>query len=161
MIELQPVTDQNLIEVLGLEVSEEQDDFVASNVFTLAEAYVALTTGEFVPMPYAIRAGEELVGFVALAYVAVGSPSASGRTTGSYEMYRFMIDKRFQGNGFGRAALAAAIELLRSQPLGTATHIETSFVPGNEVARHLYAALGFEETGEQDEDGELIAVLPL
>lgn len=159
MIELQPVTKENFIDLLGLEVAEDQDDFVASNVFTLAEAYVALTTGEFVPMPYAIRQGDELVGFIGMAYVAAGLPSASGRTTGSYEIYRFMIDKRFQGKGLGRAALAAAIDLLTTQPLGAATHVETSFVPGNEVARHLYLSLGFEETGERDDDGELIAVL--
>lgn len=161
MLELHTIDNDNFAAVLRLEVADGQDEFVASNLYTLAEAYVALTTGEFVPMPYAISEDGTLVGFMGMAYVPVGAPSASGRRTGSYEMYRFMIDKQFQGRGLGRTALGKAIQLLRSQPLGPATHIETSFVPGNEVARHLYLALGFTETGETDEDGELIAVLTL
>src|SRR5690606_32205417 len=125
------------------------------------EAYVALTTGEFVPLPYAITDGETVVGFIGMAYLPADSAGNGGRENGKYEMYRFMIDKRHQGKGYGRAALKAAIELLRTKPLGEATQVETSFVPGNDVARRLYTSLGFVETGEADEDGELIAVLSL
>jgi len=148
MVELRKITAENLNACLKLEVADGQDEFVASNSYTLAEAYVALVNGEFIPMPYAIYEGDTMVGFIGMAK----TPPASGTEIGYYEMYRFMIDKHYQGRGLGRAALAQAIELLETQPLGQGTHIATSFVPGNDVAKRLYASLGFVETGELDDD---------
>lgn len=49
MLELHTIDNDNFAAVLRLEVADGQDEFVASNLYTLAEAYVALTTGEFVP----------------------------------------------------------------------------------------------------------------
>lgn len=159
MIELRRITDDNFRECIKLELAEGQERFVAPNEYTLAEAYVALTNDEFVPMPYAIYADDVMVGFIAMAYQSAaddGPRSADGGSIGFYEMYRFMIDRRFQGKGFGRAALALAIDLLKTQPHGPGSHIATSFVPGNDVAQRLYASLGFVETGEYDDD-ELVA----
>ncbi|HLU83278.1 MAG TPA: GNAT family N-acetyltransferase [Trueperaceae bacterium] len=160
MVELRRITDDNFREVIALELAEGQDKFVAPNIYTLAEAYVSLTDDFNIPMLYAIYDDDAMVGFIAMAYErptgddAEGEPE--GKALGSYAMYRFMIDRRHQGRGFGRAALAQAIELLRTQPHGPASHIATSFVPGNDVAQRLYTSLGFVETGELDGD-ELVA----
>jgi len=99
MIELHPIDDDSFGKVIELELVEGQEAFVAPNVYTLAEAYVALTTGEFVPLPYAITDGETVVGFIGMAYLPADSASNGGRENGKYEMYRFMIDKRHQGKG--------------------------------------------------------------
>lgn len=135
-----------------MELAEGQDTFVAPNEYTLAEAYVMLTNDECIPMPFAIYHGDEMVGFIAMAY----QRGAVGASTGFYEMYRFMIDRRQQGKGYGRAALSRAIEYLKTLPHGPGSHIATSFVPGNDVAKDLYVSLGFVETGEYDGD-ELVA----
>ncbi|MCC6312084.1 MAG: GNAT family N-acetyltransferase, partial [Trueperaceae bacterium] len=49
---------------------------------------------------------------------------------------------------------------LRTKPLGPGSHVATSFVPGNDIAKALYLQLGFRETGELDGD-EIVAVMPL
>jgi len=152
MVELRKVTADNFRDVIKLQLAEGQDQFVAPNIYTLAEAYVALSNDTDVPMMYAIFDDAELVGFIGMAYTR----PKDGSALGVYEMYRFMIDKRYQGKGFGRAALTKAIELLETRPHGPASHIVTSFVPGNDVAKGLYLSLGFVETGELDEE-ELVA----
>lgn len=164
MVELRRITDDNFREVIALELAEGQDKFVAPNIYTLAEAYVSLTDGDTIPMLYAIYNDDAMVGFIAMAYErpteggteVEAEGEAEGKALGSYAMYRFMIDRRHQGKGLGRAALAQAIELLSTQPHGAAGHIATSFVPGNDVAKRLYTSLGFVETGEFDGD-ELVA----
>ncbi len=154
MIELRQITFDDFSQCIKLELAEGQQTFVAPNIYTLAEAYVALTTDHFHPMPYAIYSDGELVGMIAMCY------QRGTAEMGHYEMYRFMIDKRHQGKGYGRAALSQAIALLRSQPHGPGSHIATSFVPGNDVAKDLYLSLGFVETGEVEDD-ELVARLEL
>lgn len=152
MVELRRITDDNFRAVIDLELAEGQDTFVAPNVYTLAEAFVAVSDDANIPMPFAIYADDVLVGFIAMAYTR----PQGGETLGDYEMYRFMVDRRHQGKGYGRAALAQAIAFLATQPHGPASHIATSFVPGNDVAKALYLSLGFVETGELDGD-ELVA----
>jgi diamine N-acetyltransferase len=68
-----------------------------------------------------------------------------------------MIDKHHQGKGYGKAAMQEMITLVReSDP--AAKGISLSYVPTNEVARKLYASVGFRETGEKWGD-ETIASL--
>lgn len=46
MIELRKITDDNFQECINLEPKEEQKNYVASNISSLAEAYVALANNE-------------------------------------------------------------------------------------------------------------------
>jgi diamine N-acetyltransferase len=71
-----------------------------------------------------------------------------------------MIDKRYQGRGYGREAMKLALDFIRTWPCGKAEFCWISYEPENEIARKLYASLGFEETGEMDGD-EIVAVLKL
>jgi diamine N-acetyltransferase len=71
---------------------------------------------------------------------------------------RLMIAHDQQGKGYGRAAMHAAIALLKTMPNCTSIYI--SFVPENETARKLYASLGFVDTGKID-DGEVVYRLDL
>ena len=71
-----------------------------------------------------------------------------------------MIDKRYQGRGYGKEALKLAIDFIRTWPCGKAEYCWISYEPENEVAKKLYASLGFEETGEMCGD-EIVAVLKL
>lgn len=152
MVELRKVTDDNFRLVIELELADGQDRFVAPNIYTLAEAYVAVTDDYNVPMMYAITDEDAVVGFIGMAY----ERPKDGQQLGKYEMYRFMVDRRHQGKGIGRAALSRALELLETRPHGPASHVATSFVPGNDVAKALYVSLGFVETGEMDGD-EVVA----
>ena len=53
-----------------------------------------------------------------------------------------------------------ALDFIRTWPCGKAEFCWISYEPENEIARKLYASLGFEETGEMDGD-EIVAVLKL
>ena len=71
-----------------------------------------------------------------------------------------MIDKAYQGRGYGREAVRLALEFIRTFPCGKADRCWLSYEPENDAARRLYASFGFRETGETDGE-EVIAVLEL
>ena len=68
------------------------------------------------------------------------------------------IDQRWQGQGYGKAAVQAALDLLAS--VHGCRHFVLAYKPANTVARHLYQTLGFVETDEWM-DGEVVARLRL
>jgi len=70
-----------------------------------------------------------------------------------YCVARLMIDERYQGKGYGRAAMVEAIRRMRAEP--DCQEIALSIEPENAVAEKLYASLGFRKTGEVI-DGEVV-----
>ncbi|MGW7516608.1 GNAT family N-acetyltransferase [Streptomyces sp. NPDC054796] len=140
----EPVTADNYEAVIELEVREEQRDFVAPNVRSLADAWAHPAA-----RPLVLLAEEEFAGFALLAPVA-----SQPRTIA---LIRFMIDRRFQHRGLGRAGITALIEAARADGYTT---MRLSVVPSNHAARALYATSGFRETGAY-EDGEIVLQRPL
>lgn len=143
-VRLVEITRENLMDVIRLEVAPSQRRFVASNAVSIAQAHFHEQA-----WMRAIAAGEELVGFVLLSE----DPSQS-----EYCVWRFMIDARHQGRGFGRAAMARVVERVRALP--GASQLLLSYVPGEDGPAAFYAALGFAPTGEVD-DGEIVCALDL
>lgn len=144
MVRLEKITEQNVYKCLGLQVNDAQKNFVAPNTYSLAEAWVY---GD-VARPFAIYDGDTLVGFF------MGSVDKEKQ---EYGVWRLMIDKRYQGKGYGRAALRLAVAYLRGEGAGA---ISLSYEPENTTAGALYASEGFVLTGEVD-DGEVVARLDL
>ncbi len=158
MVELRKITWDNWEECINLRVTEEQDNFIASNIYSMAQSYVALLNDEQPPMTYSIYNDDIMIGFVMMYH-----DTAEENEDGDEECYgicRFMIDKRYQGNGYGKKAFAKSLELIKTFPQGRASAIYLSYDPKNIVARNLYAAFGFVETGAVN-DGELVARLEL
>ncbi|MCL2364022.1 MAG: GNAT family N-acetyltransferase [Defluviitaleaceae bacterium] len=151
-IELRKITDDNVGDLLDLQVTEGQEDYVGSNLDSLATAYICDNNGGRA-IPYAIYAGDEMVGFVMYGYL----PEAYDDTYGEdcYYLWRFMIDKNHQGKGYGTQAIAQVLDEIRQKPHGAAQHCYTQYEPENIPVKKMYEKLGFEETGEED-DGELI-----
>jgi diamine N-acetyltransferase len=139
-VTLRPLTEENWHDAIHLQVTDEQKNYVASNLYSIAETRFEPT---FVPL--AIYAGDVLVGFTMY-------------DTADYCIVRFMIDMRYQGKGYGRAALQLLIDHFEREYAHPETRL--SFVPGNAVAEHLYEVMGFCLNGEMDED-ELVMVRPL
>jgi len=133
MVEFRNITEDNYNECINLKVSDEQTNFVAPNIYSLAQAWVFHETA----YPFAIYADDVMVGFIMMGYY---------KPKGSYNIWRFMIDERFQNKGYGRAALLLAIEYLKEK--FNVTEIYLSFEPENVVAEKLYRSFGFELTGE-------------
>lgn len=143
-VTLQPLTRENLWDVVELKVHSGQENFVALNIESIAEAYVEPT---FVPL--AVYAGDKLVGFAMYG---------QHPETGAWWVIRLMIERDHQGKGYGRAAMEAVIAMM-IEKVGC-DEIVTSFNPENAVASGLYASLGFRPTGEI-EDGEPLVLLRL
>ncbi len=159
-ITLEKITYKNYIKVVwGLKVSPKQKNFVASNMCSLAEAYVAITNG-CVALPFAIYKGKKPIGFLMIGYGANEDdfegedPAFIEMAKKSYCLWRFMIDKRYQRNGYGRRAMEVALDYIKSFPCGKADTCWLSYEPENEVAKKLYASFGFIEQPQFYKGGE-------
>ena len=144
-VHLEPVTADNVRGVCDLRVAPEQESFVTPNAISLAEAYVH-------PQAWcrAVRAGDELVGFVMLHDSAAGP---------GYMLWRLMIDARFQGRGLGRQVVHQVIDHVRTRP--GATELKVSAHRGEGAPGPFYETLGFVATGEVIDDEEDVYALPL
>ncbi len=141
-IEVRPIDGSNFRAALDLEVTHEQTAWVATTA-----RYLALCGYGGLWHALGLYAGEEMVGFAMWAL---------DDTDGSHWIGGLLIDRRQQRRGYGRAAVEALIAWLRRER--DAGEIALSYHPANEVARHVYASLGFTETGEREGD-EVVARL--
>ena len=159
MIRLEKVSAKNIWPLLELEVGEDQTGFVASNTVSILEAYCAISSGG-VAMPYGVYSEDIPVGFLMIGYGDADWENAPAIASGNYSIWRLMIDKRYQGRGYGKAAMAAALNMVRGLPCGPADYCWLSYEPENTAARALYHSFGFSENGETDGE-EIVAVLKL
>ena len=90
----------------------------------------------------------------------VGNEKESELIKKNYSLWRLMIDKKYQGKGFGRQTLDAAMVLIRTYPFGKADKVWLSYEPENVRAREIYRKYGFVENGEMC-GNEIIAVYDL
>lgn len=67
---------------------------------------------------------------------------------------RIMIDKKYQGKGFGKTAMKSLIDIVSKEY--EVNTIYLSIVEGNKLAYNLYKSIGFEYMNEKDANGELI-----
>ena len=151
-IRLEEVNYDNFHDVLRLKLTRTQKDYVASNIFSLAEAYAARASKGYA-MPFGIYRDDKPIGFLMLGYYpdrpyceyVFGEDGFPEYIVGSYLIWRFMIDKRYQSRGYGRQALQLALDYIRTKPCGEAKYCWLSYEPENEVARELYRSFGFVE----------------
>lgn len=138
IITLREITKTNLHEILRLQVAPDQEHFVASNAVSLAEAHFEPE----LPWFRAIYADETPVGFLMLEY---------NHEDATYTLWRFMIDARYQGCGYGRTALELLFAHVKTLP-GTAI-LYTHCMPGEGGPGPFYEKLGFVDTGEEEGGG--------
>lgn len=153
-LSIQPVTKHNWRELAKLKVREDQTHFVAANVWSIAESqfgYDHPKDGHWEMVPYGIYDGSMPVGFLMLGY-NLTNPKQQGY------VIRLMVDEQYQGKGYGTFAMNWILDLYRNdERIHT---IGISYEPDNDVARKLYASLGFVETGEIDQ-GEVVAEMQI
>jgi diamine N-acetyltransferase len=166
-LHLEKITYLNWHDVEDLCVNEEQRDFVADNVSSLALAGVIREAG-FHVFSFGVYLGEEPIGFAMIGYdIPLDTDDDVNEkywfTRSSYFIWRFMIDKRWQGKGYGKEALRLLIDFIRSAPCREAKYAWLCYNTDNTVARNMYASAGFEEVPEayDEEDDEMPAVLKL
>ncbi len=159
MIRFEEITNKNIWKVCTLEPFEEQKDFVAENIQSLAEAYATRNEGNNV-LPLAVYNDDALIGFVMIGKGTVGNENESDLIKENYSFWRFMIDKKYQGQGFGKQTIDAVMDLIRTFPFGEAKKVWLSYEPENTRARDIYRKYGFAENGEMC-GNEIVAVYEL
>ena len=160
MVTLKKVDGNNIWDILKLRVNDSQKEFVASNDVSIIEAYIA-DKYNGVAYPFGIYDDDLLVGFLMIGFDKddywTDAPSIA---MGNYNLWRLMIDQKYQNKGYGKKSIEKAIEFVKSFPAGAAEYCWLSYEPENEVAANLYKSFGFIETGDKDGE-ELIAILKL
>ena len=161
-IHLEKLTWDTVEDVLKLKVSKEQKEFVAPNRDSMFDAYFALTDEAIPVSTFGIYLGKKPVGFLMIGYDVPWATQYYDLPRGYYYIWRFMIDKRYQGKGYGKAALQLAVDFIKTSPSGKAEYCWLSYEPENDVARKLYLSFGFEERKELwKDDQEIPAVYKL
>jgi diamine N-acetyltransferase len=144
VVSLREITAETVRAICELETHEAQSGFVAPNAVSIAQAHFNSAA-----VFRAIYAGEEPVGFI------MWRPEDDGA---SCFLWRFMIDGRHQGEGYGRAAIALWLESLPAQGYKRA---RLSYVPGAAGPHGFYLARGFRDTGETRAKDERLMELAL
>ena len=137
MITLRLIDETNFLQAAELQVSSEQRGFVQSAPLILARAYAYRNQK---PVCWGIYSDEELVG-LALVHDLEEEPAC-------YHLCEFLIDYRFQGQGFGQAALKLVLEHCRRE--GKFPWAEVCVRKDNAAAIHVYEKEGFRDSGYID-----------
>ena len=137
MIILEELNVDNWLETMELSISEEQ-----KNVFPIPNVYwVGISRYEEKTTLYAIKNDETVVGLIGIGYDEDG---VSGYIN------PLMIDEKYQGNGYSKAAMKSAIEKLKNDYKVSEIHI--GHRKTNAAAGKLYESLGFVIFDEDETD---------
>lgn len=137
-LKLEPIGSHDYATIIALTPHPEQQHFIASNAASLAEASRNATC-----RPVLVWVGDDAVGFAMAAYDSDDK---------NQWIYRFMIDHRFQGKGYGTKALELLINLIFRET--GCTRIMLGVKPANLSAIRLYQRAGFRPAGFEF-DGEV------
>jgi diamine N-acetyltransferase len=155
MPEIRPVTKENWKELIRLKVREDQTGFVATNLYSIAEAQFGFDDDDGSHWDTSAHGiydnNGKPVGFLMYGYNFPGPRLQSF-------IFRLMVDEKNQGMGYGRFGMNWMLEQFKKDD--RVKRVGISYEPENEVGRKLYASLGFVETGEMLGD-EVLAVLQL
>jgi diamine N-acetyltransferase len=143
-VSLHQITKENYEEVCELDVTKEQQDYVACNMWSLVES--KFNEGY---ETRAIYIDEEPVGF--FMWVQESKSKTS--------IWRFMIDKAHQQKSIGRTALNLALAEIKE--VVDLKEIEICYNPNNPVAKEFYSSFGFTEVGMDEDNEDMLAIITL
>ena len=162
-IRLVKANRDNFDDMIDLKPAEKQREYVADNIYSLAEAYANMADGRYA-QPFGIYDGETPVGFLMIGYDIFDEEDLKQYplSKNNYIIWRFMIDEKYQNRGYGKEAMRLALEFIRTFPCGEAEYCWLSYEPENEVAKKLYRSFGFVEADKLPEGwDEIPAILKL
>ena len=121
--------------------SDGQTQYVSHPIRSLAQAYVYRNQCQ----PFGIYADARMVGYVMVIY---------DYDVPEYDIWHMMIDAAEQGKGYGTAAMKAVLDYIATKPFGDSGRAVLTCHQANIPAMRLYESLGFQHTGNVDEDSE-------
>ena len=131
MIRLEPISPENFEAVIALQAALEQSKFVASNLYSIAQAKVY-------PECVALAAfdNDQAVGFAMYCV---------DRDDNEWWLYRLMVEETYQGRGYGRAALQKLLELVQADRSRHRMYLGVDLT--GKASVRLYQSLGFRFDG--------------
>ena len=147
-IELVGLSEDNMKQCFDLKVTSEQMQYIASNI----DSWETAKENEKVARPFAICCDGKIVGFSMFAF-----DEDYEDPNDRYWLWRFMIDERFQGKGYGTEALKVIIQYFKDHG---ANNIRLSTKETNTHALSMYRKAGFHDTGEMN-DEEIVLQMDL
>lgn len=138
------ITKENWLKVLFLTTNENNmptlcEEFVASNALSLVQAKF-----ENGWITKAIEVNGELIGFTMYGY---------NEENNFYELCRIMIDKKFQGKGYGTFAIKMVLAEMKRMWDCKEVYLLTD--SANIVGKHIYKKVGFVKTDRIIDNEEL------
>ena len=138
-VTLKCITEDNFLDAFHLKLRKDQEEFVSHPIRSLAQAYVYRNQCQ----PFGIYQDEEMVGYVMVIY---------DYDVPEYDIWHMMIDEARQGRGYGKEALKRVLEYIGTKPFGESNRVVLTCNQQNIPGLRLYRSLGFQETGNVDED---------
>ena len=136
------VNNENRKEIESLTVFSEQVDFIESVSECLQEADELKLW-----RPVGIYDNDTLIGFAMYGYFPEPAP-------GQLWLDRLLIDKKYQGKGYGKQAVVSLLDRLHTEYQSNTVYL--SVYANNPHAIRLYQQIGFRFNGEYDSKGEHI-----
>lgn len=140
LVDWQDLAADGRAAVAALEISQRQADYAGTVAKAIDDVDAACPRHL---RGFAVVAAGAVVGFLILKRPPA-APDWAGADT--VTLHALMIDRRFQGAGLGRAALAAAIDTAR-RIWPDARRLALSVDAGNTAALSLYRAVGMRDSG--------------
>ncbi|MHA1884330.1 MAG: GNAT family N-acetyltransferase [Promethearchaeota archaeon] len=143
-ISLRKINKRNLEQVINLNVKPRQKFLVAPNAKSIAQSHY--TRGTWLR---AIYLDKNPIGLVLLVDSTLKFKTIIHNNP-YISLWRFMIDGRYQGKGYGKEALKLVIEYANSRPNVKEISLTHETLKGN--AGEFYKKLGFIHTGRKIEN---------
>lgn len=138
MVNFIELSEENWMDFAGLSVDESQKTFLASNIGIIARGYVYRNS----------RA--KVIGIVSDGIpVGLAMVRDIDDEPACYELQQFMIDKNFQGQGYGFRALELILTALKAEQKYDC--IEVCVKREDAQAIHVYEKAGFVDSGYIDD----------
>lgn len=138
-LKLVDINEDNWVDFASLSVDESQKHFLTSNIGIMARGYI-------------YRSSRAKVIGIASDGKAVGLAMVRNmdEEPACYDLQQFMIDKDYQGNGYGTQALKMILANLEKEHKYDC--VEVCVKKYADVALHVYEVAGFSDTGYIDDD---------
>lgn len=143
MIKLRQIDESNYEQCFHLKASVENESFVDSVIFSLAEAWVYYKDTR----PFAVYEDEEMIGFVSMY---IGEEN--------FQIINFLIDDAFRKKGLGTKAAKECIHFLQNEY--GAKRVSVPVDLQNTAAQRFWEKLGF-DFSDCVEDGYVFMRLTL
>lgn len=115
----------------SLEVAEHQKNYVCTSLVMLARAWLHRKNR---PRVFNVYDDKTAVGMG----MYLDAPEKN-----AYDFCQLFIDKRYQGKGYGKAAVALVLDAMRED--GKYQKVSMCYVEGNNASRKLFEQFGFVE----------------